>query len=78
MRRSSASPRSTSAAQLDQPLLDLGAAEPVELTLQTEQLEPGLLRIERHVLERDTDPEADVLRLLGDVETRDLGLSAAR
>ncbi len=64
--------------QLDQALLDLGAVEPVELPLQAEQFEPGLLRIERDILERDADPEADVFRLPGDVETRDLGLSAAR
>ena len=39
MRRSSASPRSTSARSSTQALLDLGAVEPVELALQAEQLE---------------------------------------
>jgi hypothetical protein len=63
-------------AQVDQALLDLAAAEAVELALEPQQLEPGLLGVERDVLERHADVQPHLLRLRGDVEAGDLGAAA--
>ena len=57
MRRSSASPRSIELAELVEPLLDLACGQAVEPALQAQQLEPGLLRVEGGVLQRDADAE---------------------
>jgi len=59
---SSASPMSTSSPQLGEATFDLVVAEPVQLTLEPEQLEPGLAGIEGDVLERDADPQPYCLR----------------
>ena len=64
--------------QLRQAPLDLVAAQAVELTLQTQQLDAGLLRVQRDVLQRHADVQADVLGAPGDVEPGDRGLSPGR
>ena len=69
---------STSVAQLDEALLDLVAAEAVELTLEAEQLEAGLLGVERDVLQGDADAQPHGLLLRGDVVAGHDGLPAGR
>ncbi len=49
------------------PPADLLAPQAVETPLQTEELAAGLLRIERHVLQRDPDAQADRLGIGADV-----------
>ena len=41
---------------------DLGGAQPVETALEREQLPSRLAVVERCLLERDADPDADRLR----------------
>ena len=65
-------------AQLRDPQLDLRCRESVEAALEAQQLEAGLLRVECDVLERDTDPQAHLLGLGGDLVARHGRLAAAR
>ena len=53
------------------PSLDLGTRQAVEPTLETQQLEPRLLRIEGGLLQRNLDSKPHLLRLGGDVVSGD-------
>ena len=54
-------------AQVGQPVADLGPRQPVQPALQLQQFDAGLLGVERGLLERHPDPQADLLRLGGHV-----------
>ena len=57
-------------AELDQPAVDLVAGQAVELALEAQQLEAGLLRVERDILQGDADVQAHLLGTVDDVEAR--------
>ena len=58
--------------QLLRALLGLGRVEPEQTPVHDEQLAPRLAGVEACLLQRDPDPGADVVRVLGHVDTRDL------
>ena len=66
------------AGEIREPRFDFLLREPVETALQTQQLDAALGRIERRLLERDADTEADVDGVAGDVEPCDLGPPRSR
>ncbi len=62
--------------QLREALLDVGLAQPVEATLEAQQLPTGLLGIERGLLEGGADAQADLLGLVDHVVAGDGGPAA--
>ena len=62
--------------QLPRALLGLGRAEAEQAPVQDEQLAAGLARVEAGLLERDADPAAGAVGIAGDVDARDLGVTA--
>src|SRR5205823_13429107 len=64
--------------ELAEPLLRLRLGEAVEAALESEELDAGLGGVERCLLERDTDAEAHVDGLAGDVEPGHFGPPGGR
>src|SRR5262249_32993039 len=65
-------------AELLDALARVAARQAVEPALQLQQLGAGLARVERRLLQRDTDAQPDRVGPLDDVEARDRRAAAGR